>query len=137
MLPFYFLSVATTLIMGLILTFLDKPKNDDSGEDFEGKYPILKDPTFLILLTIFSGFTAVSKMLSPVDSRIIIAGDLIPVIAGLSGSIVFLLRFLDTKTEQPNLPEFLTAFKNYEEIIGYLCLASAVLHLLFSKTLFL
>ena len=37
MLPFYFLSVATTLIMGLILTFLDKPKNDDSGEDFYHK----------------------------------------------------------------------------------------------------
>ncbi len=137
MLPFYFLSVATTLIMGLVLAFFDKSKRGDEPADKEIKYPILRDSTFLFLLTIFSGFTAISKMLSPVGPNIMIIGDLLPVLAGLSGTTVFLGRYLESLSEPKALPDVLGIFKTYDEIIGYLCLASSILHLLFYKAWFL
>lgn len=137
MLPFYFLSVATTLIMGLVLAFFDKSKNGDEPADNEVRYPILRDSTFLFLITVFSGFTAVLKVLSPVAPNIIIIGDFIPVIAGLSGTIVFLQRYLESRPEPKTLPEFFHIFKTYDEIVGYLCLTSSILHLLFYRAWFL
>ena len=127
MLPFYFLSVATTLIMGLVLAFFDKSKNGDEPADNEVRYPILRDSTFLFLITVFSGFTAVLKII----------GDFIPVIAGLSGTIVFLQRYLESRPEPKTLPEFFHIFKTYDEIVGYLCLTSSILHLLFYRAWFL
>jgi len=56
--------------------------------------------------------------------------------AGLAGSIVFLGRYLESNSNI-NLPDFFGLVKNYDEIIGYVCLASSVLHLLFSKAIFL
>jgi len=136
MLPFYFLSITTNLIMGLILVFFDKTVRGDEPADRENRYPVLRDATFLLLLTIFSGFTAISKMLSPVGTNIVILGDFLPVVAGLAGSIVFLGRYLESNSNI-TLPDFFGLVKNYDEIIGYVCLASSVLHLLFSKAIFL
>ena len=133
MLPFYFLSITTNLIMGLILVFFDKTVRGDEPADRENRYPVLRDSTFLLLLTIFSGFTAISKMLSPVGTNIVILGDFLPVLAG---SIVFLGRYLESNSNI-TLPDFFGLVKNYDEIIGYVCLASSVLHLLFSKAIFL
>ena len=137
MLPFYFLSITTNLIMGLILAFFDKTVKGGEPADHENKYPILRDSTFLLLITIFSGFTAISKMLSPVGTNIIILGDFLPVAAGLAGSIVFLGRFLESNANITSVPEFFGFLKNYDELIGYVCLASAALHLLFSKAILL
>ena len=136
MLPFYFLSITTNLIMGLILVFFDKTVRGDEPADRENRYPVLRDSTFLLLLTIFSGFTATSKMLSPVGTNIVILGDFLPVVAGLAGSIVFLGRYLESNSNI-TLPDFFGLVQNYDEIIGYVCLASSVLHLLFSKAIFL
>ena len=136
MLPFYFLSITTNLIMGLILVFFDKTVRGDEPADRENRYPVLRDSTFLLLLTIFSGFTAISKMLSPVGTNIVILGDFLPVVAGLAGSRVFLGRYLESNSNI-TLPDFFGLVKNYDEIIGYVCLASSVLHLLFSKAIFL
>lgn len=137
MLPFYFLSITTNLIMGLILVFFDKTVRGDEPADLENKYPVLRDTTFLLLLTIFSGFTAISKMLSPVGTNIVILGDFLPVVAGLAGAIVFLGRYLESNENVTSLPDFFGLVKNYDEIIGYVCLASSALHLLFSKAIFL
>ncbi|UTY28595.1 hypothetical protein [Treponema putidum] len=135
MLPFYFLSITTNLIMGLILVFFDRTVRGDEPADRENKYPVLREPTFLLLVTIFSGFTAISKMLSPIGTNIVILGDFLPVVAGLAGSIVFLGRYLESISA--SLPDFFGLVKNYDEIIGYVCLASSVLHLLFSKVIFI
>ncbi len=137
MLPFYFLSITTTLIMGLILAFFDKSKKGEDQETSEAKHPILRDSTFLLLLTIFSAFTAIAKMLSPVGSNIVILGDLLPVLSGLAGSIIFLGRYLNSLQEPKSLPSFLNLLINYDEIIGYICIATAGLHLLFSTFIFL
>ncbi len=134
-LPFYFLSITTMLIMGLILAFFDKSKKSEDQAESEAKHPILRDSTFLLLLTIFSGFTAISKMISPVASNIVIIGDLLPVIAGLAGTIIFLGRYLNSLQNPKKLPAFLNVLVNYDEIIGYVCITTAVLHLLFSPAI--
>ncbi len=137
MLPFYYLSITTNLIMGLVLVFFDKSKKGIEPADREIKYPVLKDTTFLLLITIFSGFTAISKMLSPVGTNIIILGDFVPVIAGLAGAIVFLGRYLKSLPQQKRLPDFFNFIVDYDEIVGFVCLFAAGMHLLFPKVMFL
>ncbi len=137
MLPFYFLSIATNLIMGLILAFFDKSKKGDEPADREIPFPFMRESTFLLVVIIFSAFTAVSKLLTPVGSNIIILGDFIPVVAGLAGSAVFLGRYLESLPNAKTLPDFFAILKNYDEIVGYVCLFAAGSHLLFSKFIFL
>ncbi|WP_024468179.1 hypothetical protein [Treponema pedis] len=137
MLPFYFLSIATNLIMGLILAFFDKTKKGDEPADREIPFPFMRESTFLLLITIFSGFTAISKLLTPVGTNIIILGDFIPVVAGLAGSAVFLGRYLESLPNTKTLPDFFNILKNYDEIIAYACLFAAGSHLLFSRFIFL
>ncbi len=117
--------------MGLILAFLDKSSKESEVTSF------LRDQTFLLLLTVFSGFTAISKMISPVGTNIIIIGDLLPVIAGLAGTIIFLNRYLNSMQNPKKLPAFFDILIKNDAIVGYVCLATAVLHLLFSPAIFL
>ena len=132
MLPFYYLSVTTNLIMGLILVFSAKDK-----EEFNIKYPFLHEPTFLLVLIIFSGIAAVFKLLSPVAGSVPIIGDIVPALAGLAGCTVFFHYWSTESGNQVTLPPFLTAITEFERPIGYFCLAAGIIHLLFSQVLFL
>lgn len=132
MLPFYYVSVTTNLVMGLILVFSAKNK-----EEFKIKYPFLQDPTFLLVLIIFSGIAAVFKLLSPVAGNYPIIGDIIPALAGLLGCIVFFNQWSTETENQIALPAFLTAITEFERPIGFFCVAAGVIHLLFSQVIFL
>jgi len=132
MLPFYYLSVTTNLMMGGILILSAKDK-----EDYTIKYPLLNDPTFLLVLLIFSGISAVCKLLSPVAGNTPIVGDIIPALSGILGCIIFFDRWLKASKNQLTLPPFFTRIFTFEQPIGFFCLFAGVTHLLFSQVLFL
>ena len=132
MLPFYLLSVTTNLMMGGILLLSAKDK-----EEFSIKYPLLNDPTFLLVLLIFSGISAVFKLLSPVEGNTPIIGDIVPALSGVLGCIVFFERWVKASENQLTLPPFFARILTFEQPIGFLCLFAGVTHLLFSSVLFL
>ena len=132
MLPFYFLSVTTNLMMGGILLLSAKDK-----EEFNIKYPLLNDPTFLLVLLIFSGISAVFKLLSPVAGNTPIIGDIVPALSGVLGCIVFFERWVKASENQLTLPPFFARILTFEQPIGFFCLFAGVTHLLFSSVLFL
>ncbi len=132
MLPFYYLSVTTNLMMGGILILSAKDK-----EDYNIKYPLLNDPTFLLVLLIFSGISAVCKLLSPVAGNTPIVGDIIPALSGILGCIIFFDRWLKASKNQLTFPPFFTRIFTFEQPIGFFCLFAGVTHLLFSQVLFL
>ena len=119
-------------MMGGILVLAAKDK-----EEFGIKYPLLNDPTFLLVLLIFSGISAVFKLLSPVVGNVPLIGDSIPAVSGILGCIVFFDRWLKASENQLTLPPFFTRILNFEQPIGFFCLFAGVIHLLFSQVLFL
>lgn len=136
MFPFYYLSVTINLIMGLILVFFDKKSSID---DEEPKYRFLREPTFLLILTIFAGLISVLKMLSPIGEKVIpVLGDLIPVAASICGFFVFLTRYLKVLPNFSGVNNpFLAFFETYENIIGFFCIVAAVAHMLFPSAIFI
>lgn len=118
--------------MGLILVFSVKNK-----EDYNVKYPFLRDPTFLLVLLIFSGIAAVFKLLSPVAGSYPLVGDIIPALAGIFGCVVFFDRWLKAAENQMTIPVFITRILEFEKPIGFFCLFAGITHLLFSQVLFL
>ena len=132
MLPFYFLSVTTNLMMGGILLLSAKDK-----EEFSIKYPLLNDPTFLLVLLIFSGISAVFKLLSPVEGNTPIIGDRVPALSGGLGCSVCFERWVKASENQLTLPPFFARILTFEQPIGFFCLFAGVTHLLFSSVLFL
>ena len=132
MLPFYYLSVTTNIIMGLLLVFSAKDK-----EEFSVKYPFFKDPTFLLVLFIFSGISAVFKLLSPVMGNYPIIGDIIPALSGGLGCIAFFDHWLEASEKQVNMPAFLARLLEFEQVIGFSCLFAGIMHLFFYNVLFL
>lgn len=132
MLPFYYLSVTTNLVMGIIIVLSAKDK-----EEFVIKYPVFGDATFLLVLLIFSGISAMFKLLSPIAGTTPFVGDIIPAISGLLGTLVFFNRWLKASDTSLALPPFFTKILTYEQPIGFFCLFSGLTHLLFSQVLFL
>lgn len=131
-LPFYWLAVTTNLIMGLILSFLDT-----ENESYNEKYPFLRDPTFLLVLFIFSGCAAVFKLFMVAGGGLPIIGDFLPVISGLAGSAVFFYRWVTLVQPEKTLPAFFSQLMPFQRIIGFVCLSVGLLHLLFSFLIFL
>lgn len=132
MLPFYYLSVTTNLVMGAIIVFSVKNK-----EEYAIKYPFLADPTFLLVLLIFSGISAVFKLLSPIAGTVPLVGDIIPSLSGLLGCVVVFDRWLKTSDTHLSLTPFFIRILMFEQPIGFFCLFAGITHLLFSQVLFL
>lgn len=132
MLPFYYLSVTTNLVMGAIIVFSVKNK-----EEYAIKYPFLVDPTFLLVLLIFSGIAAVFKLLSPIAGTVPLVGDIIPSLSGLLGCVVVFDRWLKTSDTHLSLAPLFVRILTFEQPIGFFCLFAGITHLLFSQVLFL
>ena len=119
-------------MMGGVLILSAKDK-----DEFNIKYPLLNDPTFLLVLLIFSGISAVFKLLSPVAGDTPLVGDIIPALSGILGCIVFFDRWLKVSENHLTLSPFFTRILTFEQPIGFFCLFAGVAHLLFSQVLFL
>lgn len=133
MLPFYYLSVTVNAIAGIVLVFFDKRGKSDEPADQETQYPITRNSTFLLLMTLFSGMTAIIKLLSPVGNAAIIIGDFFPAVAGIAACGVFSIRYIETvPSADESFLEKLKAVHSYEYIVGLVCLVAAGTHFLFS-----
>ena len=99
--------------------------------------PSFKRSDIFVGTSIFSGISAVFKLLSPVAGNTPLVGDIIPALSGIFGCIVFFDRWLKASENQLTLPLFLTRILNFEQPIGFFCLFAGVTHLLFSQVLFL
>ncbi|MGP1577529.1 MAG: hypothetical protein ACTTH7_08660 [Treponema sp.] len=131
-LPFYWLSITTNLVMGVVLSFFN-----DEETSYTDRYPFLQDMTFLLILVIFSGTAAVFKLLTPVGGQLPIIGDLAPAVSGSAGTLIFFNRWWVIAHPEKLLPAFFEKLTGLRKIIGYSCLAAAILHLFFSPVLFL
>ncbi len=134
MLQFYFLSIVLNLLTGISLIYIQKEHldADKTRELFESH-------NFKLITGILTTFTAVMKLLSVLPGDVPVAGDLIPVLAGLAGGISLLLDYYKAKSSVDlQLPLILqTLFTKGRTYIGYVCIGAGILHFLLPKVLFL
>jgi hypothetical protein len=136
MIQLYFLSILLNGLTGYILGFgADDP--DDSIE--AGVRPSLNNDTFRLILGILAAVTGLLKLLSPTEGDIPVIGDLIPALLGLGAGFILMFGYYRERStvdsEQVNrLAEVLERHKKW---MGFVLLASAALHFLFPKALFL
>ncbi len=138
MLPFYYLSVTLNVIAGLVLVFFDKRSVGEEPADVETEYPITRNSTFLLLVTLFSGMTAIIKLINPMNGGLAIIGDFLPALSGFAACAIFLDRYLESLPNgKPEFADRLDFVQPYEHIVGIVCLAAAALHFLFSGSVIL
>jgi hypothetical protein len=136
MIQFYFLSILLNGLTGYILGFGgDEP--DSSIETVVR--PSVNNSTFRLILGILAAVTGLLKLLSPTEGDIPLIGDLVPAVLGLGAGFILIFgyyRELSTvESEKVNrIAEFLLRHKKW---MGFVLLASAALHFLFPKALFL
>lgn len=146
----YFLSVLTSLAVGLMLFFEDKTA--------EIKY--LNEIKVRLIIGIVAAVVGLLKLF--VVAKVPVVGDLFPVIAGLAGGFTLLLEFymrnsnteVSVETAETENPEseseaavaaekikdnsvIQKIFVANKKTIGVLCMGVAVLHFLFPTVLFL
>lgn len=135
MLQFYFLSILLNVLTGISLVYVKKNESTvpDKTRD------LFESTNFKLILGILTTFTAVMKLLSVLPGEVPIAGDLIPVLAGLAGGITLLFDYYKEKSSvelhfSPAINAFFTKGRIYT---GYACIAAAIVHFLLPKVLFL
>ena len=135
MLQFYFLSVILNVLTGISLVYMKKGVDSETDKTQE----LFESSNFKLIAGILTSFTAVMKLLSVLPGDVPVAGDLIPVLAGLAGGITLLLDYYKEKSSVDlQLPQILrTLFTKGRVYVGYACISAAVLHFLLPKVLFL
>jgi len=135
MLQFYFLSVILNVLTGISLVYMKKGVDSETDKTQE----LFESSNFKLIAGILTSFTAVMKLLSVLPGDVPVAGDLIPVLAGLAGGITLLLDYYKEKSSVDlQLPQILqTLFTKGRVYVGYACIGAAVLHFLLPKVLFL
>ena len=137
MVQFYFLSIVTNLLSGLIL----------SGEYLEGKQPGLSSvreffsskPGVRIAIGTVTFITGFLKLLTVTGGDVPVVGDLLPALSGLIlGAGVLFERYRESSTVTSPLIEtgekVLLKRKNFYGIVG---LVVALVHFLLPRVLFL
>ena len=137
MLQICILVVAINTIIGIILVFDQKLESDTS---------FIHSTTFTLTVSIFALIIALSSLVAPYGvatekeipfSMMPVLGDLLASIATALGFLAFLARHL--KTNHPSFyaeHSFLELVEANERLIGFTCLAMAILHFLFPQMLF-
>ena len=153
MLQFYLLSVLLNLLAGFYmfsasrdteLHFSDMEDNFDSDESseqdaedenfFSRIFGVTQgdDKLFRLVVGGLSFLTAMIKLFSPVRG-IVIIGDFLPALAGLSAAASILLGYyLDEVSSSVTLPPLIhKIFIEEQKFVGLFCAAAALLHFLF------
>jgi hypothetical protein len=136
MIQFYFLSILFNLVSGYLLV-TDRTEAEESVEN-SLKFSV-NAGTLKLILGILTALTGILKLLSSVEGDVPVAGDLLPALAGMAaGAVLVFSCYREQSTletegiEQPG--EFILKYKKW---IGIAAAASALLHFLFPKALFL
>jgi hypothetical protein len=140
MLPIYFLSILLNAAIGYILAFNQEETGEDEALSFSLNNQVLR-----LILGALSMVTGVLKLLSPATvpgssaSQLPVLGDLLPALVNLCGGFILVFEYYRNKstisTEASEKLGELVA-KN-RKLAGFVCLGTALLHLVFSSVLFL
>ncbi|MDR0689871.1 MAG: hypothetical protein LBG08_06365 [Spirochaetaceae bacterium] len=136
MIQFYFLSILLNAVSGYVLIMEDTEQDHafETGPRFS-----LNNETIRLVLGILTLVGGLLKLLSSIQGDIPVIGDLFPALFGLFAGFILVFNYYRTKTsiesEKSELVErILTQNKRW---IGFVTIASAVLHFLFPSVLFL
>ena len=153
MIQFYLLSVLLSLLAGFYMYFFSKSAeidgfppldSEESGFDaeraktdkniFSRIFGVTQgdDKLFRLVVGGLSFLTAMIKLFSPVRG-IVIIGDFLPALAGLSAAASILLGYyLDEVSSSVTLPPLIhKIFIEEQKFVGLFCAAAALLHFLF------
>jgi uncharacterized membrane-anchored protein len=136
MIQFYFLSIFFNAVSGYVLVREDK----EQDLVFEtGPFFSLYNETIRLVLGILTLVSGLLKLLSSIQGDIPVIGDLFPAAFGLVAGFILVFDYYRTKTsiesEKSDLIERIL-IKN-RRWIGFVTIASAILHFLFPSVLFL
>lgn len=149
MLQMYFLSIILNVLAGLIL--LSKKPVEDTTEAPEKKRNLIEDmnkslsennffqnKSFALVIAILALLTGIIKLFCVAKGGIIILGDLLPALAGITAGFAILLNYyLSTATVATNLPAFLkTIFVDNISWVGIIACAIALLHFIMPGVIF-
>jgi uncharacterized membrane-anchored protein len=136
MIQFYFLSIFFNAVSGYVLA-MESQKEDsvvEAGSQFS-----LDNETIRLILGILTLVSGLLKLLSAIQGDIPVIGDLLPAVFGLLAGFILVFDYYRTKasveSEKSALIERIL-IKN-KRWIGFVTIASAVLHFLFPSVLFL
>lgn len=149
MLQMYFLSIILNVLAGLIL--LSKKPVEDTTEAPEKKRNLIEDmnkslsennffqnKSFALVIAILALLTGIIKLFCVAKGGIIILGDLLPALAGITAGFAILLNYyLSTATVATNLPAFFkTIFVDNISWVGIIACAIALLHFIMPGVIF-
>ncbi|MCL2093052.1 MAG: hypothetical protein FWH12_02555 [Treponema sp.] len=135
MVQFYLLSVVTCALAGYLLI-----SGEGEGILQFGGPVSLKDETFKLIVGIAGAATGLMKLLSPVEGKWPIVGDLIPAAVGFIAGFILIFEHFRNRTtldETEHTEKIDRLLVRNKRIIGIAALITAVLHFLFPGALFL
>ncbi|MDR1100127.1 MAG: hypothetical protein LBL28_06555 [Treponema sp.] len=134
MVQFYFLSILLNGLTGFILI----RGGDDPEAAIETSIRFsLSNNTFRLVLGILITITGLLKILAPIDIPVV--GDLLPALLGLAAGFVLFFEYYrgQSTVESENMIRLEETIRRYKKWLGFALLASAALHFLFPRALFL
>jgi hypothetical protein len=136
MIQFYFLSIVLNALSGYVLAF--STDIDDIDVESKVRIPIHKE-TFRLILGVVTILTGLLKILSAVQGDVPVIGDLIPALVGfLTGFILIFEYYRSRSAIDPEHTEKIEQLLiNNKKWIGFIAIASAILHFLFPTVLLL
>ena len=149
MLQMYFLSIILNVLAGLIL--LSKKPVEVTTEAPEKKRNLIEDmnkslsennffqnKSFALVIAILALLTGIIKLFCVAKGGIIILGDLLPALAGITAGFAILLNYyLSTATVATNLPAIIkTIFVDNISWVGIIACAIALLHFIMPGVIF-
>ena len=135
MLPVYLFSIVFNGLTGLILAFAKE-------ETEEGALSLsLNNEKLRLIVGILGFITGILKILSPVAGNYPVVGDLFPALVGLAGGFILVFEFYRYKAPASSVVDFLDRVASIlvwnRKISGFICIAAAVLHIIFYQLIFL
>ena len=136
MIQLYFLSILFNLVSGYLLV-TDRAEGEESIEN-SLKFSI-NAGTLRLILGILTALTGLLKLLSSVEGDVPVAGDLFPALTGMSAGAVLVFSYYREQStlETEGVKRMGETVLKYKKWLGILAAASALLHFLFPKALFL
>lgn len=138
MVQLYFLSIVFNGLSAYILIAQEGWENDTIET---GMKLSVRNETFRLILGILAAIIGLLKLLLPYPENIPLLGDLVPAIGGLAAGYLLVFGYyrahvqsVDTEGKLDKIGDNVMKWK---KTMGFLILASALLHFLFPQALFL
>jgi hypothetical protein len=135
MIQFYFLSILFNTAAGFVLLKGDSGEESPLEREFRFSF---QSETFRLVLGILTAVIGLLKLLSPVDGRIPVLGDLIPALAGLGAGFIILLEYYQNQSRLDMGSSKITGtVSRNRKWVGFAALGAAAIHFLFPRAFLL